>query len=118
MNYLTPTESSQAVRLGVARAMSEAGLTPSQAEDKLASLDMDKEAGMLDDLAGIAAKIPLVAIGVGGIAGAYAGKLHHQADRALAGDNDPDITALRRKTDEYHKMTADLALGQAAGKPV
>ena len=118
MNHLTPEETRQAVRLGVARAMSESGLTPSQAEAHLSRFSIDKSAGVLEEVMNALKGGAFMALAGGGLAGAYAGKLHHQMDRAVAGENDPEVSSLRRKSDAYHKMTADLALEQNATRPI
>ena len=119
MNLLTVPESRQAIRIGVARAMSEAGLTPSQGETKLASTTLQKEAvDVLGFLKDMVTTVPSYAIVAGAGIGAYAGHVHHSADRALSGEDDPELNTIKKKTDAYHKMTADLAQGQAAGQSV
>lgn len=115
MNLLTVPESRQAIRIGVARAMSEAGLIPSEGEMKLASVSFQKEAvDVLEFLKTMVTTVPAYAVVAGAGIGAYAGHVHHSADRALSGEDDPELNTLKKKTDAYRKMTADLAQGQAA----
>jgi hypothetical protein len=115
MSMLTLDESRQAVRLGLARAMSEAGMTPSQAERKLAGFPLEKKAeGPLTGALDMLKKWNVAWLLGGAAAGAGAGYLHHKVDQTLAGEDDPEVAALRRKADGYHKMTADLNQTQNA----
>ena len=118
MSTLSLSESRQAVRIGVARAMSEAGFIPSEAEVKLASSTLNKKADVLGFLEKLVTTVPpYVVLASAGI-GAYAGHLHHAADKALSGEDDPEINTIKKKTDAYRKMTADLAQTEAATQPI
>lgn len=126
MSILSIDEARQAARIGLARAISEAGLTPSQAEAKVAALPIlpsitgpehNKVALSLTPALDLIKKISLTMIIGGAGAGAIAGHLHHKVDRAMDGENDPEGVAMRKKTDGYHQMTADLKQTQMAGQP-
>ena len=117
ITHLTLDESRQAVRLGVAHAMSDCGLTPSQAEQKLAEF-FTKRANPLAAIGDLIEKYGLAWVAGGAALGAYAGRVHHKMDQTMAGTDDPQLNTLRKKTDGYHKMTADLRQTQMAGQPL
>ena len=109
-----PNQSSDlidAVRLSVARAISDAGLTPSQAEAQLAKMASQKEAGIGDGFKAVLdvlAKSTLGLMAAGGAVGAYTGHKRNQIERSIRGEEDPEVSAIKKKTEGYRKMTEEL----------
>lgn len=105
-----------AMRLGFARAAAAAGLTPSEAQVKIA--EFQKKAGALDILQQLASAGAITLVAGGAIAGGMSGVARHRLERDAAGKGDPNITADEAKADGYDQMSADLRTGLAASAPV
>ena len=128
MNQATPAQYDvilPAMRLGFARAASEAGLTPSQAEAKLAAMNkaadgipvvggLTGSSGLLGALSHAVETSFMAAAGIGALGGGLSGILRHNVERRLDNKDDPGIQTDEQKAKEYEKMTADLKRQQAA----
>lgn len=113
-----------AVRIGFARAMSEHGYTPEQAENKLASL-MGKQAGALDvikDALGFALGAGKAytygIIGSGALLGGLSGIARSNMEQHIQGNDDPQVAGLSAKADAYEKMVQEMKNNQSATAPV
>lgn len=107
-----------AIRLGFARAASEAGLTPSEAEAKLAA--MSKQAagatsGLWDLLHSLVENSFVIPAAGAAIVGGLSGVARHDLERKLDNKDDPAIQADEEKAKQYEKMTEDLKRQQQAG---
>ncbi len=105
-----------AVRIGFARAISQAGLTPSEAEQKIAALV--KSGGAATDMLLLMkdsiAEYTLAAIAAGGIAGGISGLVRHNLDRRLDDKDDEEIQTANEKAKGYEAMSESLKLDNAA----
>ena len=105
-----------AVRMGFARAISQAGLTPSEAEQKIASLT--KTAGAFTDTLSLMkdymTEYTLAAIAAGGVAGGISGLVRHNLDRRMDDKDDEEIDTANEKAKGYEAMSASLKLDNAA----
>lgn len=106
-----------AIRLGFAKAASEAGLTPSEAEAKLAG--MNKEGlGTLDAILQLLTEQgPMAVMAGGAIAGGLSGIARHKLERRAEGKDDPQLTADELKAQGYERMSEDLRRQMAATAP-
>jgi hypothetical protein len=128
LNALSPDEARGAYRVGVARALSELGLTPSEAEWALTkaarlptpSPESSKVAASIFPswveaplaLGQAAGTIALVG---GGALGAATGHLRHSLENRVEDQGDPQTEELRRKIIGYRKMKRELETARAAG---
>ena len=96
--------------LGIATSLSEAGLVPSQVEEMLRKVGAPGEeeaSNIIDHFKNYS--LAWLAAGAG--VGAGAAYLHHNIDQNLAGNDDPEISKLRQKINEYHKLNQNLQVG-------
>lgn len=105
-----PKHAMEALRMGFASGLSELGLLPSEFEEMLKSANFKE--GTLGELfnkgvEGYGNAAALV-IGAGALGGAYSGYARARLDQMIAGNDDPEAVALRKKTQAYQSMIADL----------
>ena len=97
----------------MAQAISDAGLTPEEFE-VLFHKFADGGGTFGGEIVSGLMKYPEIMIGGGALLGAGAGMLHHKVDQVLAGNEDPEVVALKKKIKAYKTMSGDLQLGMQA----
>ena len=119
MQHATPAQFDiilPAIRLGFARAASEAGLTPAEAELKIAG--MAKSAGLpLPSIETLLDKYWWALLGAGAIGGGLSGVARHKLEQRADNREDPEINADMQKAEGYDRMSDDLKRQQAATVP-
>jgi len=104
----SPKEAQAAVARGLSCALSDAGLMPGEVEVLLSTLTKVAGDSTGSKFLGFVEKVPELFIGAGALGGAYAGYLHAKIDKALEGNDDPQIVALKRRIKAYTNMAGDL----------
>ncbi len=116
----TAKHAQEMTMLGFARALSEAGILPSEAQEMLKvalvkAVDPQKFATLslnIGDLVGSVAdaayNYPVAMMGGGALLGAYTGYARHNAEQTIKGNENPKVLELKRKIDAYNSMTQDL----------
>jgi hypothetical protein len=99
----TQKHAQEAALLGMARALAENNLLPSDVEPLLHKAGF--EWGSLASLPG---QYALLGLGTGAVLGAYSGFARHKMEQVLDGNDDPKVVALKKKIEAYRNMTADL----------
>jgi hypothetical protein len=98
----TQKHAQEAVLLGMARALAENNLLPSDVEPLL------KAGFEWGSLASLPGQYALLGLGTGAVLGAYSGYARHKMEQVLDGNDDPKVVALKKKIEAYRNMTADL----------
>lgn len=118
-----------AMRMGFARAISDLGMTPPQAEQKLASMEIFSKTALGEGLGkgagtGAFAMITnflknnaLATIAAGGLIGGMTGAGKARLEREIENRNDPDLQKVDAKIEGYRKLTDQLKLDRASIRP-
>lgn len=112
---LTPAEEAAAMKLGFAMALSEAGITPSQAENFLKTGAQGAVSNVVklpfNMLSSAAKGIPLWALLASTLGGVAVGTGAYQLkDMLSGGDEDPEVRKLRAKLNKVQDLRAARSL--------
>ncbi len=100
------TQMARSIKLGLCRAMSEAGLTPKQADELIS----EKYANAFVDL-GIKTPAIISAI-LGGVIGVSSAEARHRIEQTINNEEDPEIRQTKSKINAYKRMITDLKNNQ------
>ena len=103
-----------AIRMGFARAASEAGLTPEQAEQKLAAYT---PVGVLETISNMLQTYAMAPIIAGAFIGGASGVARNNIEKRISGTEDPEMNSIEKKRQGYQKMTGDLQDNMAVNNP-
>lgn len=98
-------EAKVAMMAGFAKAISEAGYLPSEAEDFLQKFANQKLAGWADTVANAGVWWPL---GLGALGGAYTAYARNKFEQDFDDRGNPELVSIKKKLQTYRTMTDDL----------
>jgi len=101
----TPAEAKAAMMAGVANAISQAGLLPSEAELIFQKFANDKFGTWGDVAANTMVWLPL---GAGALGGAYTAYARHKIEQDFDDRGNPELATLKKKIQTYRTMSDDL----------